>query len=269
MTDVSQRVVELFGRGRLPHGMLWIGLDLQAQKNAVNKLAQAIFCENRSPMGGCGVCSSCQKVERGHHPDLRYVSTEGKEIKIDSVRNLSRWVYIAPHEAPQKVGVIEGAELLNRSSSNALLKTLEEPPAHALMILLARSGSDLLPTIRSRLMPFRFAGASNETELVSARPPWGDQLEQICSSGKTVSPDEIFSLTEIVTKDKENLRWFFWMTQQQLRNQLAKANEEGNVSHLRRLESLFDLSISTERETLRRYGNTALGLDRFLTQWLA
>ena len=156
MTDVLDQLVELSQRGRLPHGMLFVGSDREMKRKAVVRLAQYLFCSTRSGLRGCGRCLSCGKVERGNHPDLLSVSTEEKEIRIESIRDWARWLNVGPNEATQKIGVIEDADLLNPFSSNALLKTLEEPPAHALIILLARSAANILPTVRSRLMQVRF-----------------------------------------------------------------------------------------------------------------
>lgn len=267
MTDSTKRLLELTRRERLPRGMLWIGSEPEPIQHTVTLLAQTLFCLQPNHGIACGTCTSCQKVEKGHHPDLRQIAAEGKEIKIEQVRNFSRWLFIAPHEATRKIGIVAGADQLNRSSANALLKTLEEPPMHAVVILVVRAEGNLLPTVRSRLMPFRFPMPLDDSSLISHRPAWGDELEQLLSGQRTPSPNLIFDLTETIAKDKENLRWFLWAAQRSLRDQLHQAHKTEALHKTARLERLYDLSIATERNILHRYGNTALGLDAFLTEW--
>lgn len=268
MTGILQRLIELSLRRRLPHGMLWVGPDLEAKKSSVRQLTRFLFCGNRKNSQPCGTCLSCQKVERGHHPDLFFVHTESKEVRIEQVRELARWLNIGPNEASQKIGVVEEADLLNASSSNALLKTLEEPPLHALIVLLARSSANILPTVRSRLMLIRFPAGVDDSQMESDCPAWGEELEHLLKAPGAVSPDQLFDLTEVIAKDKDRLPWFFWLTQKTLRHRIQEAREAGIPGLSRKLESLFDLSVQTERVVLRRYGNVALGLDRLLSEWL-
>ena len=84
-----------------------------------------------------------------------------------------------------------------------------------------------------------------------------------------MSPDQLFDLTETIAKDKNYLPWFFWCAQKTIRDQLMEARSSSNDSRSRRLEFLYDLSLQTERDLIQRYGNTTLGLDRFLVEWLS
>ncbi|MBQ7096258.1 MAG: AAA family ATPase [Clostridia bacterium] len=92
------------------------------------------------------------KVERGVHPDVVWLAPkeEGKRIPVEDVRTFRQEAYIMPNEAPRKVLVIDRCEMLNESGQNAILKILEEPPSHAVFILLASNREVMLPTIRSR-----------------------------------------------------------------------------------------------------------------------
>jgi DNA polymerase-3 subunit delta' len=91
-------------------------------------------------------------VYAGTHPDLHLVTREEdrRDIRIEQVRELTRWLALQPLAAPRKVAIIDGAHQLNDHAQNALLKTLEEPPATAVLLLTATSRSLLLPTVRSR-----------------------------------------------------------------------------------------------------------------------
>ncbi|MFH1263305.1 MAG: hypothetical protein V1495_07695 [Pseudomonadota bacterium] len=262
MNDVVRKLASLNRRGKLPHGILFIGSDPEITKNHLLDLAASLFCANE----GCGDCLSCRKLRGGNHPDFLSVRAEGKEIKIEQVRDFQRWINLGPHEAETKIGAIEEADLLNASSSNALLKTLEEPPSHAVIILTVRSFGNILPTVRSRLMPVRFPSPSDDSRFETNRPGWGNDLEELLAQDQKVAPDQMFELTDRIAKDKENLPWFFWVTQKTLRDRMIEARERGAES--RRLETIFDLSAAAERDVLRRYGNVALALDRFLSEWL-
>src|SRR5262249_33060960 len=157
-------------------------------------IAARLFCvESRGPIP-CGNCVACKKVASGIHPDLRRLETEGKEIKIESVREVQKWLFIAPHEAKFKIVVIATAELLNIAASNALLKTLEEPPPFAYLILTARSSENLLPTIRSRLTMIRFPAGAATAESPDEIPEWRAPLDRLLREG-SMAPGEIFELT--------------------------------------------------------------------------
>jgi len=111
--------------------------------------------EDRRP---CLTCPGCLKLAAGSHPDLRLVEPEpGKEtISIDQARDLRRSLHFAPLEAGLRAVIIPGAERLGLEAVNALLKTLEEPPEHALIILTAAEAEALPPTVLSRCQKVRF-----------------------------------------------------------------------------------------------------------------
>ncbi|MGE5379765.1 MAG: DNA polymerase III subunit [Methylocystaceae bacterium] len=98
-------------------------------------------------------------IASGQHPDYLLVQREGAAIRIDDIRNMEKWLYQKPYWAERKVVIINEAQYLNRESGNALLKTLEEPPAYAIIILVANSNA-LLPTIISRCQSIRFGALS-------------------------------------------------------------------------------------------------------------
>jgi DNA polymerase III subunit delta' len=104
-------------------------------------------------------------VARGLYPrEVLGRSTEEKtDISVDQVRRvILDKINLGPHEAPQRVVIVRNADELNDSAANALLKTLEEPPAHTRFILLTSKPGELLPTIRSRTQLIRFAALTDE-----------------------------------------------------------------------------------------------------------
>ncbi len=140
--------------GRLAHAYLFEGIEGCGKKKTALALVAALFCERG---GGCGSCPPCRKVALLQHPDLHLIEPDGAFIKIDQIRELQRDLALRPFEAPRKACIIEAADRLNPSSGNALLKTLEEPPGHALLVLLTANVGGVLPTILSRCQQLRFS----------------------------------------------------------------------------------------------------------------
>lgn len=93
------------------------------------------------------------------HPDVIWTKPDGKQLKIDQVRQMQRQIALKPYQASLKVAVLEEAEKLTTEAQNALLKTLEDPPNSTVMILLASKGDYLLPTVLSRCLRLHFHSA--------------------------------------------------------------------------------------------------------------
>jgi DNA polymerase III subunit delta' len=153
----------ILGSGRIAHAYLFSGPQGVGKGLAAFSFIKALFCRNGS---ACGICPSCKKLDSGNHPDLHRLEPDGQFIKIDQIRALQKELGYRPYEAPRKACIIDGAESFNPSSGNALLKTLEEPPGKAIMILLTSSTENVLPTIRSRCQQLLFSGVS-ENEIAA------------------------------------------------------------------------------------------------------
>ena len=150
--------------GRVAHAYLFSGIEGCGKKKSALAFVQAVFCGKEE---ACGVCPSCRKLASGQHPDLHILEPDGAFIKIDQIRELQKELSYRPFEAPKKACIIDGAERLNLNSGNALLKTLEEPPGEALMILITTEPSAVLQTIRSRCQALVFQPLP--AELIEAR----------------------------------------------------------------------------------------------------
>ena len=122
-------------------------------------IAQALNCENKEYFFSSEACScrSCTKIEHETHPDVFLLGDDLAErsIKIEMIRELQSWVRLKPFEGRYKVAVIREAERLTTEAQNALLKTLEEPPAQTVLVLTAVYPLQLLPTILSRVSELR------------------------------------------------------------------------------------------------------------------
>ena len=107
----------------------------------------------------CACCAGCVQVALGVHPDFIYVARQPNrtDLLIEQVRDLIEQLGVRPVRGPRRIAIIDDAETLNIPAQNALLKTLEEPPGHTMIILVTQSERALLDTVRSRLRPVRFA----------------------------------------------------------------------------------------------------------------
>ena len=171
-------------RARLPHAILFHGPAGIGKADFLQAFAQALLCENVRPDGhACGQCASCNWFAQGNHPDYRRVRPEAledeappaegedapaadgdkkakstraasKDIKIEQVRALADFMNISTHRQGLRVVVLYPAEALNMPASNALLKTLEEPPPGTVFLLASNGLDRLLPTILSRCRKF-------------------------------------------------------------------------------------------------------------------
>lgn len=149
--DVLRRALR---SGKTAHAYLFEGVEGCGKKSTALAFIEALFCGTDN---GCGSCPSCRKMGNRQHPDLHLVEPDGAFIKIDQIRELQREMNLRPVEAPVKACIIDDADRLNPAAANALLKTLEEPPGNALMILLTTNPARVLPTVRSRCQLLRFA----------------------------------------------------------------------------------------------------------------
>jgi len=179
-------------RARLPHAILFHGPAGVGKADFMETFAQALLCENVRPDGhACGTCASCGWFLQNNHPDYRRVRPEAledepaadgeegaessgkaksskapsKEIKIEQIRALADFMNISTHRQGLRVVVLYPAEALNMPASNALLKTLEEPPPGTVFLLASNSLDRLLPTILSRCRKFALPLPAHEEAL--------------------------------------------------------------------------------------------------------
>ena len=148
-------------RARFPHALLLTGPEGIGKRDLALVLAQSLLCEQPTSEGlACNACASCHYVAAGQHPDLRLVEpfdvdeegtvTATEWIAVDKVRALIDWAQLTSHRRVAKVAIVAPAERMNAAASNALLKTLEEPPTATYLLLVTHQPGRLAPTIVSR-----------------------------------------------------------------------------------------------------------------------
>ncbi len=157
------------GEGRVAHAYLFLGPEHVGKTLTALQFAQALNCTSAEPP--CGRCRQCERIAGAAHPDVELIgigaqcddnehrhTSDERDIRICQVRRLERVVTRAPFEGRCRVLIIEPGEAMNDAASNALLKTLEEPPPHTVIILIAEREEVLLETIRSRTRRVAFGG---------------------------------------------------------------------------------------------------------------
>ena len=151
-------------RGRLGHAYLFTGHHLEELESIARTLAKTLNCQKPVKTGGeatdcCDECLSCRKIDQETHADVHWARPESKSrvVTVEQMRDLMREIQLKPAEAEFKVAIIAAADRLNQQAANAFLKTLEEPPAKSVLILLSTDPQRILETILSRCLRLNFS----------------------------------------------------------------------------------------------------------------
>lgn len=149
---------------KISHAYIINGPDKAGKMMLAEAFARALQCEN-GEKDGCGVCHSCKQAINHNHPDIIYVSHEKPNtISVDDIRSqLNNDIVIKPYSSKRKIYIIDEAEKMNVPAQNALLKTIEEPPAYAVVLLLTTNADMFLPTILSRCVTLNLKVVPDET----------------------------------------------------------------------------------------------------------
>ena len=151
---------------RPPHALLLAGPDHVGKTTLAFDLAAGLLCLAQDAAARpCRECPACRKVDNGNHPDLHVVGPEGAglQIRVGQVQRLASDLALLPLEGRFRIAVVENAHRLNIDAQNALLKTLEEPPAAVVLVLAASDSAALLPTVASRCVRLRLGPVDSET----------------------------------------------------------------------------------------------------------
>lgn len=183
--DVLRWVHHLFQEKIIPTSFVIFGPRGCGKKTLARILAQGVNCEEDRFHTKCA-CLSCRKIEQGNHPDVRWIGLDegSSSIKLDEIHGLIHWAGYKALEARKKVFVIIGAERMTEEAANALLKTLEEPPAETLIFVLTESPGHLRETIVSRCFKLRLrplAEAAVQSLLIES---WGWEAAEASLAAK-------------------------------------------------------------------------------------
>jgi DNA polymerase III subunit delta' len=284
-----QLLSEHIARGQTRHAYLFTGSHGIGKRTLALRFFQAINCLTPPAPGlSCRSCSSCLRIQRMQHPDLDSLQAEqeGGILKVDQIRSLQRNLSLTPYEAKNRMALLLRFEEANPSASNALLKTLEEPSPHVVLVLTAVSPESLLPTIVSRCEVLRLAPAplekvrqylqiqkglpaekatllahlaagrvgyafklQDDPQRLVQRQAWLDDLHHLLSSRRV----ERFSYAESLSKDKDQARqvlqlWLSYWRDVMLRTVGASApvNNWDRVDEIEDLSGRMDTLLASE-----------------------
>ena len=149
--------------GKVSHAYILNGPDLSGKMMIAEAFARALLCEKQDP-DGCGECRSCRQSDDRNNPDIIYVKHDKPNtISVDDIRTqLNNDIVIKPYSNQYKIYIVDEAEKMNQQAQNALLKTIEEPPAYAVIMLLTTNADSFLQTIRSRCITLNLKSVKND-----------------------------------------------------------------------------------------------------------
>ena len=152
---VVQSLKRAVKNNNISHFYLFEGEEGLGKRTLGRTFAKTLLCGNKGEEP-CNTCSSCMKFDHGNHPDYHEIEPEKGIIKKGQVEEVIRGMSMSPFQGDRKVFLMDQAHLMNKEAQNAMLKSLEEPPAYVHMILVTSSPKNLLPTIISRGQQIRF-----------------------------------------------------------------------------------------------------------------
>lgn len=161
--QITTHLKNAISMGKVSHAYIFNGPDLSGKKMLADAFARALQCEANDPEG-CGNCKSCKQAEDYNQPDIIYVQHEKPNtIGVDDIREqVNNSMVIKPYSSRYKIYIIDEAEKMNPQAQNALLKTIEEPPAYGIIMLLTTNADGFLPTILSRCIMLNIKTVKDE-----------------------------------------------------------------------------------------------------------
>ncbi len=247
---------------RVPHAYLFAGPAHSGKYTTALALASAMNCL-QSPGEGCDACVPCHKIDTGIHPDVVTLQPEGEgatqKVKIGTIRDqVVARVGLPPHEGRARIYLIEEAGAMQVAAANALLKTLEEPPARTHFFLMTTAPDQLLPTIRSRCQRVTFAALPPDLRADLARARLSNaqddegavHLEQIVDRLQAaVARGDALALGEAAaeaTHDKTDTVPVLQLLAVRLHEQARAAAIAGDLAHAASLAERARMVLETE-----------------------
>lgn len=153
---IKQTFIDALSSGNISHSYLFVGKPGIGKRLFAKEIAKKVMCIGNEN------CESCQKFDTNSNPDFQIIEPDGKSIKIEQIRNMQSRILEKPIISNKKVYIIDNSDLMSEESQNCLLKTLEEPPEYAMIILIASNETRIIQTIKSRCIIVKFEDLTDE-----------------------------------------------------------------------------------------------------------
>ncbi len=260
---------------RVPHAYLFCGPAHCGKYTTGLALAGALNCETAAPgEDACGECGSCGKIRDGIHPDVRTLEREGAAqiIPIETIRSevLAR-IGLPPHEGKARVFLIEEAGALAGPSANALLKTLEEPPARTHFVLCTTAPDQLLPTIRSRCQRVSFAALPPDLQAQVAQDDdaaqrLGQLVDQLLAAVDSGDAQDMHAAALAAAQEKTDVLPVLQLLTVRLHALAKQAAHAGDLNRAVELARRATVVLSTEFTVAEHNAHGQLAFDSLLRQ---
>jgi len=259
--QVTQTLINALKSGRVSHAYLFYGPRGTGKTSTGRILAKAVNCLTNGKGEPCNTCPLCQATTEGRALDVIEIDAASNR-GIDEIRDLREKVNYAPNQAHYKVYIIDEVHMLTKEASNALLKTLEEPPPHVIFILATTEAHKVLPTIMSRCQRFDFRRIS-QTDIVS-------KLDSICQSeGIHIEPEGLRLIARSATgslRDAENLLQqltTYYGSEVKLQQVQAILGVTGDSRTREIVKHIVDNDVSAGMTTINSVNSDGLDLKQF------
>ncbi|OGG14595.1 DNA polymerase III, subunit gamma and tau [Candidatus Gottesmanbacteria bacterium RIFCSPHIGHO2_01_FULL_39_10] len=265
LIDIRDRLSKVLSSGRVPHAFLFAGPKGTGKTSAARIIAKILNCEKRNKeIEPCNKCESCVSITDGRNMDVMEIDAASNR-GIEEIRDLREKIRLAPTSSRFKVYIIDEVHMLTTEAFNALLKTLEEPPAHAIFILATTEADKLLPTIISRCSRFDFKKASTPEIMHSLkRVSKGEKisideavLEKIASVSDGSFRDATKILEQAISEDA--------LTAEKINTILGEVNAEGVDNFL---NFIFQRKAKESLEYLEEINNKGMNMRTFTASLL-
>jgi DNA polymerase-3 subunit delta' len=195
--------------GAVPQGLLFSGEEGVGKEKAARAFAAALLCRKPGAEGACGTCPDCRLQASGAHPNFFFIAPETQFLRIDEIRALQEELALKAFSDRPRAAILCPADRMTPQAANALLKTLEEPPPGAHLVLVAHRAAVLMPTIVSRCqrIPFFPLSAGTVAEILSRHPDAGGDVPppaiRLAAAVSGGSPGRALSLLPDLADERE------------------------------------------------------------------